>query len=296
MNFFLKYVFRVFLFFLLVGILLFVIRFLYEKKQNEDPHNKEYFNRKEHLLKIGKKVAEGFESSIWINEIDDFKMPYRYLKPESMGKYPLVIALHNSWGSGTDNFSSVATSGLALALEESKNKYPAYVIVPQYPSKVWTLPEFNNSVFQLIDYFIERYTIDESRIYIGGESMGGSKNLDYIIRRPHFFAGSIIVCGKPPLKDLSSIYPFIPRWLMHGQLKDLSPVAQTPIWFFHGKKDLWIPYFLTNLMVNRIKEAGSDPRYTLYPDLGHISWFKVYQDPNVLEWLFSKTRSEQIIN
>lgn len=43
-------------------------------------------------------------------------------------------------------------------------------------------------------------------------------------------------------------------------------------------------------MINAIKSAGGNPRYTEFPDEGHNIWYKVSTTPGLLGWLFAQHR------
>jgi predicted peptidase len=43
-------------------------------------------------------------------------------------------------------------------------------------------------------------------------------------------------------------------------------------------------------MVNAIKQAGGNPQYTEYPNVGHGVWDYTYNDPKFWQWMFSQKR------
>ena len=44
-------------------------------------------------------------------------------------------------------------------------------------------------------------------------------------------------------------------------------------------------------MIEAIKRAGGDPKYTELPGVGHNSWVQAYNGPeNCLAWLFAQQR------
>ena len=43
-------------------------------------------------------------------------------------------------------------------------------------------------------------------------------------------------------------------------------------------------------MVAALRQFGGNIRYTEYPDVGHDSWWRVFRDLKVLEWLFAQRR------
>jgi enterochelin esterase-like enzyme len=43
-------------------------------------------------------------------------------------------------------------------------------------------------------------------------------------------------------------------------------------------------------MVDALKKAGVDARYTEYPGVGHDVWKLVYDDAQLPKWLFEQSR------
>jgi len=64
-------------------------------------------------------------------------MPYRLFRPcvEPGRRYPLVLFLHGSGGSGTDNVMQLDRTnwfgGLVWALPEKQKRHPCFVVAPQ---------------------------------------------------------------------------------------------------------------------------------------------------------------------
>ena len=46
-------------------------------------------------------------------------------------------------------------------------------------------------------------------------------------------------------------------------------------------------------MVDALKAAGSDVRFTVYPEGGHVeAWQNAYDDPELWEWLAKQRRAK----
>ena len=43
-------------------------------------------------------------------------------------------------------------------------------------------------------------------------------------------------------------------------------------------------------MVDTLKAAGSNVKFTIYPDAGHDSWTASYKDPEFWKWLFDQRK------
>jgi hypothetical protein len=43
-------------------------------------------------------------------------------------------------------------------------------------------------------------------------------------------------------------------------------------------------------MIAAVTKAGGHPKYTEYPGVGHNSYVKAFQDPELVPWLFEQKR------
>ncbi|AKA35892.1 alpha/beta hydrolase-fold protein [Flagellimonas lutaonensis] len=222
-------------------------------------------------------------------------MPYRLLLPEDYDatkKYPLVLFLHGSGERGNDNEAQlVHGSGLFLK-EDVRKKYPAIVVFPQCAAndswaKVDVKGEWGNREFvffddaeptramelleELIDYLKDQYPIDSKRMYVGGLSMGGMGTFELVRRNPRTFVAAFPICG--------GANPEIAKKL-----------RKTAWWVFHGKADNVVPPKYSTQMVRALEDVGAEVRYSLYPDVGHDSWTNTFAEPDLLSWLFSRSK------
>lgn len=222
-------------------------------------------------------------------------MPYRLLLPEDYDatkKYPLVLFLHGSGERGNDNEAQlVHGSGLFLK-EDVRKKYPAIVVFPQCAAndswaKVDVKGEWGNREFvffddaeptramelleELIDYLKDQYPIDSKRMYVGGLSMGGMGTFELVRRNPRTFVAAFPICG--------GANPEIAKKL-----------RKTAWWVFHGEADNVVPPKYSTQMVKALEDVGAEVRYSLYPDVGHDSWTNTFAEPDLLPWLFSRSK------
>jgi predicted peptidase len=217
-------------------------------------------------------------------------MPYRLFRPrvEPGRRYPLVLFLHGSSGSGTDNVKQLDRAnwfgGLVWALPENQERHPCFVVAPQ-SNENWPavrliegqLPEIlpgpgrDRLAIEIVERLADELPIDRTRIYVTGHSMGGAGTWHVLAQRPDLFAAGVPVCGRAHLATL-------PR------LKDL------PIWNFHGVKDEIEPVETSRRIIAALREAGGQPLYTEYPDVGHNVFMWAYTEPALVEWLFTQHR------
>lgn len=204
---------------------------------------------------------------------------YRLLKPKETteGKrYPLVIFLHGSGERGNDNTINLKYITPLFLEEKNRNNFPCYLIVPQCPAKEnWTYPNWYlepqkpiSTVMELIDSMKGLPFIDSTRIYLTGLSMGGYGTWYLITRFPSIFAAAVPICGG-------------------GDPHQVENFKNLPVWVFHGAKDDIVSPDQSRKMVDALKKAGGNPKYTEYKKTGHDSWIKAFQEPQLLPWLFS---------
>ena len=208
-------------------------------------------------------------------------MPYRLFVPQGYTpekKYPIVIWLHGAGSAGTDNIGQISLDNKIgthfWARPENQAKHPAFVLAPQSQGG-WDDPSSKSlsgelkSVLEILDIVRKQYSIDPDRIYIAGQSNGGIGAWGLITKKPGVFAAAVPLCGA-------------------GNTKLAARTAGTAIWAFQGAKDDIIRPEHSRSMIGAVKQAGGSPRYTEYKDLGHDIWDRVFQEPELEEWLFAQ--------
>ncbi len=114
-------------------------------------------------------------------------------------------------------------------------------------------------------------SIDSSRLYMTGLSMGGFGVWDLLARRPDWFAAAVPICGGADLETANTVAPI-------------------PIWDFHGAQDGTVRADRSRTMIAALWNIGSEPRYTEYQGVGHDAWKRAYAEPELLPWLFRQRR------
>lgn len=218
---------------------------------------------------------------------DGEKLLYRVFKPANYDpdkKYPLVLCLHGGGGKGNDNKSRGTQAFIALSDPEVQNDYPAFLVTPQCPqSGSWALrgPDRKQSVteypmsretklvLEILDSLQKEFSIDPSRLYVSGQSMGGRGTWDIIQRRPTMFAAAVPVCGV-------------------GDPSEAKRIAHMPIWNFHGDKDGVVPVKASRDMVTALKKEDSKVIYSELKGVNHGSWIPAWETEDLIPWLFKQ--------
>lgn len=231
----------------------------------------------------------------WYVSAEGDTLPYRLLIPknyDSEKEYPLVVFLHGSGSRGTDNDSHLFHPWRMFVADSIRDKYPAFVLLPQCPSNVaWQnraeadkkVSEFDvpkkdepsrplQLMNELVDKLISEKHVDTKRVYIMGLSMGGFGSFEAIERWADKYAAAVPICGGASLVSAASY------------------CGKTAVWIFHGAEDDTVPVELSREIYKMLKEQECDVRYTEYPNVKHTSWHNAFAEPELFQWLFSKQK------
>ena len=205
-------------------------------------------------------------------------------------KFPLVLFLHGAGGRGTDNRGQIAdqTSALVFVQPGNQAKWPVFMVAPQCPSdQQWVAMAWGEAggkgkrpaaptwplaaAVALVDKLAAEYpSIDTTRVYVTGLSMGGYGTFDAAARWPQKWKAAVPVCGG---YDETQV----------------DPLVNVPLWAFHAEDDPVVPVGRTRAVIDALKARGGKPKYTEYPAAakhGHFSWIPAYKDPRLLPWMF----------
>lgn len=246
------------------------------------------------LVEAFKKQSDGLEKKFEARtHKSDWGMPYRLFRPEASGKLPLVVYLHGSGGQGDDNEKQLGLGNIfgtrVWLLPENQKRFPCYVVVPQ-TDRGWARYDFSKQTegpakvipglgdgsrlaLEIIDSLRHEFaqSIEERRIYVTGQSMGGAGTWNIMTNRPRFFAAAVPCCGSVSTEDGT------------GSI-------DTPLWAFHGASDQTVPVSTSRDRIAARRKAGGHPLYTEYAGVDHNVWEWVYTEPELVNWMFSQRR------
>ena len=180
-------------------------------------------------------------------------------------KYPLVIFLHGAgWRKKTiDQFQQNVAVQNFLNRQDARN----YIfLVPHCKRGNWY--EWMSILIHLIENYREISYIDETRIHLTGNSMGGYGTWALATLRPYLFASAMPLCGG-------------------GIAGFAMNLADLPIRAFHGLCDTIVDPLESQQMVKAINQYGGHAELILLPDVGHDCSKAVYSDDKNYDWLLS---------
>jgi predicted peptidase len=181
-------------------------------------------------------------------------------------RYPLIIFLHGVKERG-NNVDKVRFNGLPKLVEEGQS-FPFIIISPLCPEGKWWEPDV---LYLLITNIFKKYHVDKKRVCLTGLSMGGFGTWNLAYAYPELFTAIVPICG--------GAYPY-----MAEKIKDI------PVWVFHGAKDYIVPLIRSQEMVDALKKAGGNVKFTVYPEAGHDSWTETYNNPDLYKWLLEQSK------
>lgn len=224
------------------------------------------------------------------------KMNFRLLLPNgydenSDKEYPMILMMHGAGESGVSwlgkrtyeptepeylNNDHQLSHGGRQHLEavnrdpSDPRAFPGFVLFPQNASG-WYQFEVDHAI-EIVELLIKKYNIDQNRIYVHGLSNGAVGVWNIIEKRPDLFAATLPMSGVP------------------GDNYDYSRMVHIPLWLFQGGQDD-NPYpRTTEDRLDRLRQAGGTPKYTLYPEQGHSVWNTAYAAPDFFSWMLQNSK------
>jgi len=214
-------------------------------------------------------AAQQAKSTVMQTRID-----YLLFQPKSYsdsGKpVPLIVFLHGSGESGSD-LEKVKKWG-PPAIVEANPDFPFMVVSPQLPEpNGWNIPVLK----AMIDDVLAKYNVDRSRVYLTGMSMGGYGAWELAMRHPDYFAAIAPICGG-------------------GNPRNVAKLKDIPTWVFHGAKDTAVPEVASAMLVDALKAAGGNVKYTMLAEGSHVdSWVYAYDSKTGLfDWFLQQQRKQ----
>ena len=237
---------------------------------------------------------ELYKEAFFIKKRDTLK--YRIMFPKDFSKekqYPLVLFLHGAGERGNDNQAQLVHGSKLFASEINRDSFPAIVVFPQCPKNdYWAnaivdrttkpltlkfpLDIAPTKALELVMEFMDDYTnnsfVKKEQMYVGGLSMGGMGTFEILYRKSDMFAAAFTICGAGNPETTKNY------------------ATNTPLWVFHGAKDDVVNPQASINMVSGILKYGGKPNFTLFADDNHNSWDSAFTQPELLSWLFSKSK------
>jgi dienelactone hydrolase len=223
--------------------------------------------------------ANGFVRLAWVDETDgsvQYARAYLPTNYDPAKKWPLVIQLHGFnppnplywrwWGVDSRHANDHEYSGHQGVI----------AIEPHGRGNVQYLGFADSDVLRSISEAKRVFSVDEDRVYLTGESMGGWGVWNVSTRHPGLFAAIAPVHGGIDYRSymsgeqLASLTP-TERFLKEKESawSMAESLINTPVYIHHGAVDPVVNVAWTHWGLKLLQRWGYDVRYQEYPDKGH---------------------------
>ena len=230
--------------------------------------------------------------------IDGAEYRYQVYVPREYARttaWPIILALHGGGSYGRDGLLQT-DGGLAHAVRQHADRYPAIVVFPQSPPG--GTPGFQalgeKIALAALDRSMTEFGADPSRVYLTGLSAGGNGAWYLAYHHADRFAALVVVCGFVGefTGTTSGVrYPAIVPASVADPFAALAQrVSRLPIWIFHGDADPTVPVEVSRRMAAALRAIGANVQYTELPGVGHNAWDPAYDRADLASWLFKQQR------
>lgn len=180
-------------------------------------------------------------------------------------EYPLLVFLHGRGARkpSTEKLHNYESLRYITARQKERN---FVLVAPHCPRGNWS--ESMASLIRFVDHFRNLPFVDQKRVYLTGNSMGGYGTWILSALRSDWFASAMPLCGG-------------------GCPGMANEVRKLPVRAFHGLRDQTVDPIESLQMAKAINVVGGHAELILFPSLPHNIWKAVYDNDENYDWLFS---------
>jgi len=203
--------------------------------------------------------------------VANYELGYALHKPaNTKEKKPLIVFISGDGEKGTE-IEKVKIHGPLKYLKT--HQLDAYVLAPQCKEgEKWSI----ESIYELILKIQKENKIDPERIYVTGLSSGGWAAWNLALSYPDMFAAIVPISGFVDLIELESA----------------CKIANIPTRIYHGLLDDVVKVDYAIAIYKELKKCNAkDVQLTIFDDAGHDSWTRVYDNPEIYDWMFKQMKT-----
>jgi predicted peptidase len=206
------------------------------------------------------------------------QIKYLLYLPEAYGrdpqkKWPLILFLHGRGERGND--LQLLTRHPLPEMLVDNTSFPFVVVSPQLSLESGGWQDTVDALDAFLDTIQGMYSVDASRVYVTGLSMGGFGTWQLAMKHPRRFAAIAPIAGGYYYRSKA-----VPS--------KICALASVPVWAFHGALDTVVEPWQSQVLVDALKKCGGEVRFTLYENADHeAAWQLAYGDPELFRWLLS---------
>jgi hypothetical protein len=223
--------------------------------------------------------------------------------------YPLLVFLEGIQEAGNGSFTDLQKlynngppylikNGLfPPSFSVNGQTFKFIIITPQFTIPLWDRYPTPAEINGIIDYMVQHYRVDQSRIYLTGLSTGGGSVF--------YYAGASSVYAN----RLAAIVPFASTYgtsdpaeftkaSVYPRARVMSS-ANLPVWGFHNRFDSGVPDSITRNYVSYMNESPTPnppAKATIFDAAGHECWYHAYNSTytennmSIYQWMLQYKR------
>jgi predicted esterase len=202
----------------------------------------------------------GFVRMAYRSELDGTYQPYVVWIPEDFDpsrRYPLIVYLHGSASTEYDimGFRSGMPDGFIALGPKGRG-----------PSNWYSWDGAQTDIAESIRSVKENFPIDEANIFLAGFSMGGYGVYRTFYESPETYRGIAVFSGIPRVRFGA---PEGETLIDFNEERFLEPFEGVPVFVFHGKRDINVPFGETEQFIGKLERAGALVELHTEEDKGH---------------------------
>ncbi|MBD3177414.1 MAG: hypothetical protein GF320_19745 [Armatimonadia bacterium] len=227
-------------------------------------------------LRAGERPYGG-ESGVFLmahwSEIDDTAQPYGLYVPDTYADTRatgLVLVLHGWDGNNTGFGFPTNPNDSYYASAKQRGWLVAW---PWGRGNQDWRDSGETDLYDVIEEIKALYSIDESRIYLAGISMGGRGVWHHAMRRPDVWAGVVPIAGASSGQV----------WTVWQEERLAPNLRNVPSYILHGAKDSVVPVEDARTMYRSLADLEYAVEYEEFPTRGHEGFGDAI--PRVFQWM-----------
>lgn len=183
---------------------------------------------------------------------------------------PLLVFLHgvDESGNGTATaLGGIFELGVPMLIENDDwpEDRPFIVLMPQYGHEAAQQCQLADEVDSFLRFAMNRYDVDQDRVYLTGISCGAIGAWDYLgSHLDEVIAGAVLIAGHTS----------------DAFAEAGCALGRVPVWAFHGDADSTVPKINIVTPITDLNTctdpAPVDVRLTIYPLVDHDAWTRTY--------------------
>jgi len=244
--------------------------------------------------------AGGFVRLAWIDDVDGSPQFCRaYLPPgyDASRRWPVVIVLH---GFNPENPPYVRWWSVDQRHNSIADRHGVIVLEPHGRGNAQYLGIGERDVLHCLAEARRQFAVDEDRVYVTGESMGGHGTWAIATRHPDLFAAAAPIFGgwdfriQPPERGgWAGIVPanWHQAWIeeLSSSFTSAENLRNLPMFVHHGDADQTVDVGNSRHAVRMLQRWGYDIRYEEQPGYGHedlgafnstVQWLLAHRRPD----------------